>query len=59
VQETGHRAALDLRRRINTGCVDPFGLSRKPAPRGSQEAFEKLIEDWPANAPQGGPGGIE
>ncbi|HVP11349.1 MAG TPA: polysaccharide deacetylase family protein [Phycisphaerae bacterium] len=58
-RETGHRAALDLRRRINVGRVHPFELSRKPAPRGSLENFEKLIEDWPANAPLPPPGGIE
>jgi peptidoglycan/xylan/chitin deacetylase (PgdA/CDA1 family) len=58
-RETGHRAALDLRRRINVGRVDPFELSRKPAPRGSQADFERLIEDWPANAPLPPPGGVE
>ena len=50
-QETGHRAALDMRCRINVGRIDPFELSRKPAPCGSQEDFEKMMEDWPANAP--------
>jgi peptidoglycan/xylan/chitin deacetylase (PgdA/CDA1 family) len=59
VRETGHRAALDLRRRINVGRVDPFELSRKPAPRGTQADFERLIEDWPANAPLLPPGGVE
>lgn len=49
-KKTGHRAALDMRRRINVGAVDPFELSRKPAPCGSLEAFEKQIEDWPVNA---------
>lgn len=50
VAETGHRAALDARRRINRGDANPLDLSRKPAPCGSQEAFEKLVEDWPVNA---------
>ncbi|MBN2562241.1 MAG: polysaccharide deacetylase family protein [Phycisphaerae bacterium] len=50
VRETGHRAALDMRRRINAGRVDAFELSRKPAPCGSQIVFEKMMEDWPANA---------
>jgi peptidoglycan/xylan/chitin deacetylase (PgdA/CDA1 family) len=58
-RETGHRAALDLRRRINFGRLDPFELSRKPALRGSQVDFEKLMEDWPANAPLPPPGGVE
>lgn len=49
-QQTGHQAALDCRRRINQRGIDPFELSRKPAPTGSQKAFEMLIEDWPANA---------
>lgn len=48
--ETGHRAALDARRRINRVGVSPMQLSRKPAPCGSQSAFEKAIEDWPDNA---------
>ncbi len=51
VRMTGHRASLDMRRRINFARVDPLDLSRKPAIQGSQQAFEKLIEDWPANAP--------
>jgi peptidoglycan/xylan/chitin deacetylase (PgdA/CDA1 family) len=49
-RETGHYAALDLRRRINAWPVDPFELSRKPAPSGSPIEFEKMIEDWPADA---------
>lgn len=48
--ETGHRAVLDARRRINRTGVSPYELSRKPAPCGSQRAFEKAIEDWPDNA---------
>ena len=48
--ETGHRAALDARRRLNLPGVDPFNLSRKPAPCGSQQQFEQTIEDWPDNA---------
>lgn len=58
-RETGHRATLDLRRRINVGAVSPFDLSRKPAARGSQEEFEKIIEDWPANAALSPPRGVE
>jgi len=58
-KETGHRAALDLRRRMNVGAVSPFELSRKPAIRGPQEEFEKLVEDWPANAPLSPPRGVE
>ena len=46
-QETWHRAALDMRRRSNVGVSDPFDLSRKPAPTGSQRLFEQMIEDWP------------
>lgn len=49
-RETGHRAALDMRRRMNIGAVDPFELSRKPVPCGSQVEFEKTLEDWPANS---------
>ncbi|MCG8405630.1 MAG: polysaccharide deacetylase family protein [Phycisphaerales bacterium] len=45
---TGHRAVLDMRRRLNTGLVDPFELSRMPAPSGSQVDFEKMVEAWPA-----------
>lgn len=48
--ETGHRAAFDARRRINRAGASPFELSRKPAPCGSQQAFEQAIEDWPDNA---------
>jgi peptidoglycan/xylan/chitin deacetylase (PgdA/CDA1 family) len=58
-KNTGHRAALDLRRRMNVGTVSPFELSRKPAIRGSQEEFEKLVEDWPANALLSPPRGVE
>ena len=58
-QETRHRATLDMRRRFNVGRVDPFELSRKPATRGSQEGFERMIEDWPANAPPPANGGVE
>ncbi len=50
VKETGHRAALDLRRRMNLGHVDPYELSRKPATCGEQAEFERMIEDWPVNA---------
>jgi len=48
--ETGHRAIVDMRRRVNAGVVDPRDLSRKPAPCESQLEFEKMIESWPANA---------
>lgn len=56
VAETGHRAALDARRRLNLSGVDPFNLSRKPAPCGSQQQFEQAIEDWPDNAAVDSPG---
>ncbi len=58
-RQTGHRATLDMRRRFNVGQVDPFELSRKPATRGTQEDFEKMIEDWPANAPPPVIGGVD
>ncbi len=48
-KNTGHRAALDMRRRPNVGLVDPFELSRRPAPIGSQAEFEQSVEDWPTN----------
>ncbi|MCB9858113.1 MAG: polysaccharide deacetylase family protein [Phycisphaerales bacterium] len=48
-EATGHLAAVDMRRRMNIGIVDPFELSRKPAVCPSQTDFEKLVEDWPAN----------
>lgn len=49
--ETGHRAMLDARRRVNvTGRTRATELSRKPAPVGSQIDFEMLVEDWPANS---------
>jgi hypothetical protein len=43
-----------MRRRVNFGVVDPFDLSRKPAPRGTLAEFEMFVEDWPssANMPQ-------
>lgn len=44
---TGHRAALDMRRRMNVGLVNPFELSRVPASMGSQADFEKMVEAWP------------
>lgn len=50
VAETGHRAAVDMRRRLNLPGVDAFNISRKPAPCGSQQQFEQAIEDWPDNA---------
>ncbi len=49
VRTSGHRAALDMRRRMNVGPVDPFELSRKPGACPTQTDFEKLVEDWPAN----------
>lgn len=48
-EATGHQAALDMRRRMNVGVVDPFELSRKAAVCPTQTDFEKLVEDWPAN----------
>jgi len=56
-RNAGHRAALDMRRRMNVGVVDPFELSRKPIVGGSQTEFEMMIEDWPANALHSPPGG--
>lgn len=56
-RETGHRVALDMRRRINRPQADPFELSRKPATSGSQGEFERMLEDWPDNTeplPRGG-----
>lgn len=48
-EATGHRAALDMRRRMNVGLVDPLDLSRKPAVCPTQTEFEMLVEAWPAN----------
>lgn len=48
-RESGHRAAVDMRRRINLAATSPFELSRRPAPHGLREDFEKMMEDWPAN----------
>ncbi|MEK6644632.1 MAG: polysaccharide deacetylase family protein [Planctomycetota bacterium] len=59
VQETWHRAALDLRRRTNQGVVDPFDLSRKPAVCGSQHLFEQMMEDWPVGRESTHMGGAE
>jgi peptidoglycan/xylan/chitin deacetylase (PgdA/CDA1 family) len=64
-RETGHRAALDMRRRINlaaqspsaAGRIDPFELSRKPAPRGGLAELERVLEDWPANVAANWQGG--
>lgn len=55
-RNAGHRAALDMRRRMNVGLVDPFDLSRKAVGGGSQAEFEMMIEDWPANARHAPPG---
>ncbi len=55
---TGHHGALDMQRRLNVGPIDPFRLSRKASPVGSQEAFERLIEDWPVNARLPATGGL-
>ena len=49
-RDTGHRAALDMRRRMNVGLVSPFGLSRRPAIHGTQSEFEMMVESWPDNA---------
>ncbi len=56
-QETGHLATLDMRRRINRPQVDPFDLSRKPAPVCSPDSLERMLEDWPDNAEPILPGG--
>jgi len=57
-RDTGHLAALDMRRRINVGPVSPFDLSRQPAIHGTQAEFEMMVETWPDNArgapPMGG-----
>jgi len=50
VRVTGHSAALDMRRRINAGKLDPFQLSRRPAPHGPRETLDSLIAEAPANA---------
>lgn len=50
VRSAGHQAALDMRRRINTGKLDPFQLSRRPAPHGPRELMDSLIAHAPANA---------
>jgi len=50
VRITGHHAAVDMRRRINAGRLDPFQLSRRPAPHGPRELLDSLIADAPANA---------
>ncbi len=50
VRETGHAAALDMRRRINVEGVSAFDLSRKPAVHGSIQDFARSLEDWPDNA---------
>ncbi len=50
VRAAGHLAALDMRRRINTGKLDPFQLSRRPAPHGPRELLDSLIAHAPANA---------
>lgn len=44
VRETGHRSALDLRRRPNRAGVSPFELSRIPAPQGDGSALALAIE---------------
>lgn len=49
-EETGHRAIVDMRRRINHSRTPSLDLSRKPAPVGSQTDFEMVLEDWPINA---------
>lgn len=56
--DAGHRAIVDMRRRMNVGVVSPFELSRKPAPCASQVEFEKMIEAWPANAHLSPPEGV-
>ncbi len=50
VVASGHRAVVDMRRRMNVGVTSPHELSRKPGPCASQLEFEKMIEAWPANA---------
>lgn len=50
VRATGHLAALDMRRRVNTGRLDPYQLSRRPAPHGPREVLDSLIALAPTNA---------
>jgi len=52
VARTGHRAALDMRRRVNAPGVSPLELSRKPAPHGDARQFERTLEDWRFSAPR-------
>lgn len=59
VIDTGHRAVLDMRRRMNVGVVSPYELSRKPGPCPSMVEFEKMIESWPANAVYAPPEGLK
>ncbi len=58
VRDTGHKAALDMRRRLNIGSVDPFDLSRKPVACKNMTEFEMMMEDWPANARVPGSRGV-
>lgn len=50
VIDSGHRAIVDMRRRMNVGVVSPYELSRKPGPCNSFVEFQKMVEAWPANA---------
>jgi len=46
-RETGHRAALDLRRRPNRRATSPFELSRIPAPVGDLASLKRAIQRRP------------
>lgn len=46
VARSGHHAALDMRRRINTAATSPLDISRRPAPRGGAEQLAAAMEDW-------------
>ncbi|MCK6482898.1 MAG: polysaccharide deacetylase family protein [Phycisphaerae bacterium] len=52
-RQTGHRAAMDMRRRLNVAPLSPWDLSRKPAPHRDPSAFELLIDNLPAHAIRG------
>ncbi len=50
IRATGHKAILDMRRRMNVWPMDAMELSRKPGAVATQEDFERSVEDWPANS---------
>lgn len=50
IRATGHKAILDMRRKMNVWPLSSTELSRKPGACETQEDFERLVEDWPANS---------